>query len=160
LLAALFVVAELAAGEAIVFAVPAFAFDAAAFVFVAAGFGFVNSTVVPALVFAPITFSVDTAEFAFAFALASVTTAGDSAGIAPDSKTDRPPVNAWLLSKKAESINVVAAAIVIFDKILSVPRGPKAVLETLLVNSAPASDFPGCKSTDAISVMQDKMNSV
>lgn len=47
---------------------------------------------------------------------------------------------------------------VILDKILSVPRGPKAVLETLLVKSAPASDLPGCKSTEAINVRHERMN--
>jgi hypothetical protein len=53
---------------------------------------------------------------------------------------------------------VVAAAIVIFDKIVAVPRGPKAALETLLVKSAPASVFPGCSKTLAISTMQEIKN--
>ncbi len=43
-------------------------------------------------------------------------------------KTEIFPVNAGIASSKAESINVVAAAIVIFDKIVCDPRGWKAVL--------------------------------
>ena len=58
-------------------------------------------------------------------------------------KTETLPFNAGIASKRAVSINVVAAPIVIFDKIVAVPRGPKAALETLLVNSAPASVLPG-----------------
>ena len=36
-----------------------------------------------------------------------------------------------------------AATIVIFESTEAVPRGPNAALEILLVNSAPASVFPG-----------------
>jgi hypothetical protein len=39
-----------------------------------------------------------------------------------------------------------------------VPRGPKAVLETELVKSCPASAFPGCNSTEMMSARQDSMN--
>jgi hypothetical protein len=126
-----------AAGEDAALALPALAFDAAVFVVAAAVFAL--SAALLALVFAPIAFSVATAEFA----LASPVVAGESVGIAPDSKTERPPVKAFWLSKNADNIKSVAAPMVIFDKILSVPRGPKAVLETLLVKSAPASDLPG-----------------
>lgn len=58
-------------------------------------------------------------------------------------KTEMLPVKAGIASRSAVSIKVVAAAIVIFDKIVAVPRGPKAALDTLLVKSAPASVFPG-----------------
>ena len=58
-------------------------------------------------------------------------------------KTDMFPVKAGIARSNAESIKMVAAPMVIFDKIVAVPRGPNAALETLLVNSAPASVFPG-----------------
>lgn len=48
---------------------------------------------------------------------------------------------------------------VILASSVCVPRGPKAVLETLLEKSAPASALPGCKSTATTSTMHDKMNS-
>jgi hypothetical protein len=51
-----------------------------------------------------------------------------------------------------------AAPIVIFDKMLAVPRGPNAVLETLLENKSPAPDLPGCKSTTITSTTQERMN--
>jgi hypothetical protein len=38
-----------------------------------------------------------------------------------------------------------------------VPRGPKAVLETLLEKSAPASALPGCNNTAMTSTMQVKI---
>jgi hypothetical protein len=47
---------------------------------------------------------------------------------------------------------------VIFESTVCVPRGLKAVLEILLVKSAPASVLPGCSSTEATSTMQDKKN--
>jgi hypothetical protein len=52
---------------------------------------------------------------------------------------------------------VAAAPIVILASKVAVPRGPKAVLETLLEKSAPASDFPGCKSTTMMSTMQARI---
>jgi hypothetical protein len=150
---AVFVVAVFEAGEAAVLALPTFAFEAVILALVTAIFASVAAFV---WVFDPIAFSVATAELAFESAPPVV--AGDSAGIPPDSNTERPPVNACWLSRNAESIKTVAATMVIFDKILSVPRGPKAVLETLLVKSAPASDLPGCNSTDAINVRHERMN--
>ena len=106
--------------------------------------------------------SVVTAVFVFADCSGEIAglASGDAseAGAVVVSKTERFPVKAGCESKNAESIKVAAAPIVIFDKILSVPRGPKAVLETLLVKSAPASDFPGCNKTVAIKVTQDKIN--
>ncbi len=57
--------------------------------------------------------------------------------------TEMPPFNAGIESIKADSIKSVAAIIVVFDKTVAVPRVPKALLEMLLVNNAPASVFPG-----------------
>jgi hypothetical protein len=55
-------------------------------------------------------------------------------------------------------MNAAAAPIVIFDRMLAVPLGPKAVLETLLENSAPASDLPGCNRITTIRIKQARMN--
>ena len=57
-------------------------------------------------------------------------------------------------------MNITAAPIVIFANKVWVPRGPNAVLDTLLEKSAPASALPGCKSTATISTMLDSMNSM
>jgi hypothetical protein len=62
-------------------------------------------------------------------------------------------------SVKAMSMKSAAATMVIFAKMVCVPRGPKAVLDTELVKSAPASALPGCKSTATTSTMQDKIKS-
>jgi len=67
------------------------------------------------------------------------------AGSASDSNTDREPVRFGRPSVKAINMNAAAAPIVIFASRLAVPRGPKAVLETLLEKSAPASALPGCR---------------
>ena len=77
--------------------------------------------------------------------------AGASAGVSPTlCNTETPPCNAGIEISKAENINTVAATIVILERTDAVPRGPKAEFEILLVNKAPASVFPGCKSTDPI----------
>jgi hypothetical protein len=70
-------------------------------------------------------------------------------------RTDRPPVMLGMEINNAEIINTAAAPIVNFDKTVAVPRGPKAELETLLVNNAPASVFPGCSNTAATKTMQE-----
>jgi hypothetical protein len=62
-------------------------------------------------------------------------------------------------SIRAINMNAAAAPIVIFDRMLAVPRGPKAVLETELENKSPAPDFPGCKRMTTINTMQAKINS-
>jgi len=67
------------------------------------------------------------------------------AGSASDSNTDREPVRFGRPSVNAINMNAAAAPIVIFARRLAVPRGPKAVLETLLEKSAPASALPGCR---------------
>ncbi|HVQ38988.1 MAG TPA: hypothetical protein VMS31_15735 [Pyrinomonadaceae bacterium] len=70
--------------------------------------------------------------------------AGTGAGSGPvDCKTEREPVTPGSESVKAINMKAAAAPIVTFDKILAVPRGPKAALETLLEKRSPAPDFPG-----------------
>lgn len=73
-------------------------------------------------------------------------------------KTDTFPVMAGNESNKAEIMKITAAVMVILDKTDCVPRGPKAVLEILLVKSAPASVLPGCKSTVAIKTKHEIKN--
>ena len=89
---------------------------------------------------------------------------GEGAGCCGSSetvcKTDRCPVIDGNESASATSMKRIAAPMVIFASKVCVPRGPKAVLETLLEKSAPASALPGCKSTATISTMHDKMKSM
>ncbi len=70
-------------------------------------------------------------------------------------RTEILPVNAGMARNRADSMNVVAAMIVTFDKTVAVPRGAKAELDTLLVKSAPASVFPGCSKTALTSTIHD-----
>ena len=77
-----------------------------------------------------------------------------------DCRTECVPVTAGKESINAINMNAAAAPIVIFDRMLAVPRGPKAVLETELENRSPAPDFPGCNNTTTTNTMQAKMNSV
>jgi hypothetical protein len=77
----------------------------------------------------------------------------------PDCRTERVPVIAGSDSIKANNIKPAAAPIVIFASSVCVPRGPNAVLETELENSAPASDFPGCSKIVTTRMMHDKINS-
>lgn len=79
--------------------------------------------------------------------LVSVFVAGAS-GLLESTETF--PVNAGIASSNAESIKHTAAVIVTFERIVAVPRGASAELETLLVKSAPASVLPGCNNTAAI----------
>jgi hypothetical protein len=72
--------------------------------------------------------------------------------------TETLPVNAGIARNKAESMNVAAAAIVTFESTVAVPRGLNAELDTLLVNSAPASVLPGCSNTAATSTRHDRKN--
>ena len=87
--------------------------------------------------------------------------AGEACGVAAgsssptDCKTERWPVMAGKESAIAMSMKRAAAAMVIFASRVCVPRGPKAVLETLLEKSAPASALPGCKSTATMSTMHE-----
>jgi hypothetical protein len=75
-----------------------------------------------------------------------------------DCSTERTPVTAGNASINAINMNAAAAPMVIFDNTLAVPRGPKAVLDTLLENKSPAPDLPGCKSITTISTTHDSMN--
>ena len=105
------------------------------------------------------------ADDLFAVALASAvfvfeTVAGASAGVSTVllCNTDTFPLSAGVEISKADSINTVAAPIVIRDRTEAVPRGEKAELDTLLVNNAPASVLPGCSSTDPINAIQAVKN--
>lgn len=105
--------------------------------------------------FASSTAVFELASEAFVFAFAG-TSAGASAAVVE--RTEISPVRAGIEINRAESIKPTAAAIVIFDSTVCVPRGLKAELEILLVKSAPASVLPGCKSTDAISANAEIKN--
>jgi hypothetical protein len=85
--------------------------------------------------------------------------ADDSAGVSGlPLKTETFPVSAGIASSNADNINVVAAAIVTFDKTVAVPRGARAELEILLVNRAPASVLPGCSNTEATRTKHERKN--
>lgn len=84
---------------------------------------------------------------------------GDDAGTVVDCKTECEPVRAGCERASAIKRNEKAAPIVIRTRMLAVPRGPNAVLETLLVNSAPASDLPGCSRITTISTPHERINS-
>ena len=91
--------------------------------------------------------------------------AGDGLGLATgavsgvDSRSDREPVMAGKPSVNATSMKAAAAPIVIFANRLAVPRGPKAVLEIVFENSAPASALPGCSRITTIRMKHDRMKS-
>ena len=68
-------------------------------------------------------------------------------------------MNAGKPSINAININAAAAPIVIFASRLAVPRGPNAVLESELENSAPASALPGCSRITTTRITQERMNS-
>ena len=87
--------------------------------------------------------------------------AGASAGVSGFAEsTETLPVIAGIEINKADRKKAVAAPIVNFDKTVAVPRGPKAELDMLLVNRAPASVLPGCSNTAATKTMQDAKNIV
>ena len=64
-------------------------------------------------------------------------------------RTETLPLKAGIEMNSAVSMNTIAATMVSFESTEAVPRGPNAALETLLVNNAPASVFPGCNNTAA-----------
>jgi len=76
----------------------------------------------------------------------------------PDCKTELVPLTDGNESERAMSMKAAAAPIVIFASNVCVPRGPKAVLDTELVNSAPASAFPGCNNTTKTRMTQARIN--
>jgi len=82
--------------------------------------------------------------------------AGASAGISPaELRTEILPLKTGMEIMSADSINRIAATMVNFESTEAVPRGPNAALETLLVNNAPASVFPGCNNTAATSTTHE-----
>jgi hypothetical protein len=84
---------------------------------------------------------------------------GDAAGCASsvaDCNTERWP-RMGSESIRAISMKSAAAPMVILARSVCVPRGPNAVLDTLLEKSAPASALPGCNSTATTSTMQVKI---
>jgi hypothetical protein len=83
---------------------------------------------------------------------------GDGSGTVSDSKAECDPLTPGNDSVKAINIKAIAAPIVTFASTFCVPRGPKAVLETLLVNRAPASALPGCSRMTTISTAQERIN--
>ena len=98
-------------------------------------------------------------------AAGSILAAGEATGAAVgvasgavDCKTEREPVMPGIESIRAKSMKPAAAPIVIFDRMLAVPRGPNAVLETLLENRSPAFDLPGCNSTTTTRMMHERIN--
>ena len=98
-------------------------------------------------------------------AIGTACCAGEGLGVAAgalagaDCNTDRVPVRIGKPSASAISINAAAAPIVIFASRLAVPRGPKAVLDSVFENNAPASALPGCSNTTTISIRHERMNS-
>ena len=84
--------------------------------------------------------------------------AGACSGI-PDCKTELVPLIAGNESVRAISMKAAAAPIVIFASRVCVPRGPKAVLETELEKSAPASALPGCSKITRIRITHDRIKS-
>ena len=73
-------------------------------------------------------------------------------------RTETPPCNAGIEIKRAKTMKLEAATIVIFESTDAVPRGPNAAFEILLVKRAPASVLPGCKSTLPINTRQERKN--
>src|SRR4029078_11291263 len=74
-----------------------------------------------------------------------------------DCNTEREPLRIGKPSATSININAAAAPIVIFARRLAVPRGPKAVLESVLEKSAPASALPGCKRITTTSTTHDRI---
>ena len=69
------------------------------------------------------------------------------------------PVIAGSERHNASRKKAAAAPMVILAINVAVPRGPNAVLETELENSAPASDFPGWSRIVTIRMTHAKMKS-
>lgn len=95
------------------------------------------------------------------FVFVSVAGAVVSFAVPPvEFKTETFPVIAGIASSNAVSIKQTAAPMVILDKTDCVPRGPNAVLEILLVKSAPASALPGCSKIVATRTIQEIKNNI
>jgi len=76
----------------------------------------------------------------------------------PDCSTELVPFMNGNDKHIANSMNAAAAPMVSFARMVCVPRGPKAVLETELENKAPASALPGCSNTATTRMTHDKIN--
>src|ERR1044072_216455 len=76
-----------------------------------------------------------------------------------DCNTELVPVMNGSERESASNIKAAAAPIVIFESRVCVPRGPNAVLETELENSAPASALPGCNKIVSTRTMHERINS-
>ena len=76
----------------------------------------------------------------------------------PDCRTELVPVMNGSERQSASNMNAAAAPIVTFPRMLCVPRGPNAVLDTELENRAPASAFPGCNKIVSTSTMHARIN--
>ena len=87
---------------------------------------------------------------------------GVAAGVcggSPPCKTELVPLMNGNDKHSARIMKAAAAPIVIFESKVCVPRGPNAVLETELENSAPASAFPGCNRIVRTKMTQARINS-
>src|ERR1051325_867883 len=78
---------------------------------------------------------------------------------APDCNTQRVPVMNGSDRESASNRKTAAAPIVICESRVWVPRGPKAVLDTELENSAPASALPGCNKIVSTRTTHARINS-
>jgi hypothetical protein len=76
-----------------------------------------------------------------------------------DCNTDRELLKIGKPSINAININAAAAPIVIFAIKLAVPRGPKAVLDNVFENNAPASALPGCNKITTTRMTHARTNS-
>jgi hypothetical protein len=83
---------------------------------------------------------------------------GCGTSVTPDCSTELVPLIAGSDNVRAISMKAAAAPIVIFASSVWVPRGPKAVLETELLNSAPASALPGCNRMTKTKTTQARIN--
>ena len=140
-------VLDAAGGLAVVFALAgavvagaAFAFDSGAVVVVVVLGGAVTGTVAVLL-----------------FVAGAAGAAGCGALSGCDCRTERVPRIEGNPSARAQSMKRAAAPMVILARSVCVPRGPNAVLETLLEKSAPASDLPGCSSTATTRTIQARI---
>ena len=96
----------------------------------------------------------DTTGVASAAGAGVVSTAASSL---PES-TETLPLSAGIDIISAVIIKTIAAPMVNFASTEAVPRGENALLETLLVKSAPASVFPGCSRTEPIRTIHEIKN--
>ena len=77
---------------------------------------------------------------------------------APDCNTELVPVMNGRERESPSNMKAAAAPIVIFESRVCVPRGPNAVLETELENSAPASALPGCNKIVSTRMTHARIN--